>query len=541
MSQSGGLPHPAPSQQQRQAGKKWKVPPSEWRVELPTTGMSDAKLGGCRSIDLGYTRVGPLGSGTYGEVFKAQDLAVGEMVAVKKIKMDNEKEGFPITAIREIKILSELAVAADKLDGKDLKNNVIRLREIVRSNSHRANAYKGSIYMVFDYMNHDMAGLLERCKLLGHKMEVAQCKTYLKQLFCGLALLQAKEVLHRDLKNANLLVSNKGELKIADFGLARYFMRGASDTKADEASDGTKPSTRGPSQDPKMTNRVITLWYRPPELLLGAERYGPEIDAWSAGCIMFELLAGRPLFPGIDDDDQLHTILKVMGQPTEISMPGSTSLPKYNELKINRYPKTSELRKKCEINGIRNEFAIALLSSLLELNPKKRISAKDAATDDWFYNDPRPLPLDKMPSYEESHEAGMKEMRREQKIRDQQPLQQQQTAAMVAGVPLVQPQYHHQQQQHMAARGGGGGGYHQPHYQGGVGHPPMAQYQHHQHYHQQQQQMYAAGSGGGGGYAGGGQGGPPPSAPPQQPPPPPPPPYYPSNNSSQPDWQGHRR
>lgn len=216
------------------------------------------------------------------QVYRAIDLETGDVVAAKKIKMDNEKEGFPITAIREIKILSQLALSSPPESGPDFRRNIITLREIVRSGSAAANNYRGSIYMIFDYMDHDMTGLLERSMREGPRFTLPQIKCYVQQLFRGLALLAQNDVLHRDLKNSNLLIDNSGALKIGDFGLARFFRRGARDTET-----------------ARMTNRVITLWYRPPELFLGTERYGTEIDVWSAGCIMAELIIGKALFTGV--------------------------------------------------------------------------------------------------------------------------------------------------------------------------------------------------------------------------------------------------
>ncbi|KDD74762.1 protein kinase, partial [Helicosporidium sp. ATCC 50920] len=271
-----------PSGPSRPSGRQAKPPPipEEWKIELPDQG---ATLGGqpmgCRSIESGYQRQFVLGQGTYGEVYRAIDLETGDVVAAKKIKMDNEKEGFPITAIREIKILSQLVMSPPPPSGPDFRNNIITLREIVRSSSHASNNYRGSIYMIFDYMDHDMTGLLERSMREGPRFSMGQIKCYAQQLFRGLALLAQNDVLHRDLKNSNLLIDNHGGLRIGDFGLARYFRKGARD-----------------AESARLTNRVITLWYRPPELFLGAERYGTEIDVWSAGCILAELIIGKALF-----------------------------------------------------------------------------------------------------------------------------------------------------------------------------------------------------------------------------------------------------
>jgi cyclin-dependent kinase 12/13 len=201
----------------------------------------------------------------------AKEIKTGEIVALKKIRMDNEREGFPITAIREIKILKKLH-----------HENVIQLKEIVTSPGRDRddqgkpdnNKYKGGIYMVFEYMDHDLTGLADRP---GLRFTVPQIKCYMKQLLTGLHYCHVNQVLHRDIKGSNLLIDNEGNLKLADFGLARSY-----------SHDHTG----------NLTNRVITLWYRPPELLLGATKYGPAIDMWSVGCIFAELLHAKPILPG---------------------------------------------------------------------------------------------------------------------------------------------------------------------------------------------------------------------------------------------------
>jgi cyclin-dependent kinase 12/13 len=199
-----------------------------------------------------------------------------DIVALKKIRMDNEKEGFPITAIREIKILKKLR-----------HKNVVDLKEIVTSKANASNGHKGSIYLVFEYMDHDLTGLAERP---GMKFSLPQIKCYMKQLLTGLHYCHINNILHRDIKGSNLLINNNGVLKLADFGLAKSI-----------TNENANP----------LTNRVITLWYRPPELLLGATQYGPSVDMWSAGCIFAELVHGKPILPGKGEMEQLDLIFRL--------------------------------------------------------------------------------------------------------------------------------------------------------------------------------------------------------------------------------------
>jgi cyclin-dependent kinase 12/13 len=190
-------------------------------------------------------------------VYRARDTVSGRIVALKKVRFDNlEPESVKFMA-REILILR-------KLDHP----NVIKLEGLVTSRM------SCSLYLVFEYMEHDLAGLAASPDV---KFTLPQIKCYVQQLLSGLEHCHNNNVLHRDIKGSNLLLDNNGILKIADFGLATFF---------------------DPRHKRPMTSRVVTLWYRPPELLLGATDYGVGVDLWSAGCILAELLHGKPIMPG---------------------------------------------------------------------------------------------------------------------------------------------------------------------------------------------------------------------------------------------------
>uniref|UniRef100_A0A2K6KT53 Cyclin-dependent kinase 12 n=1 Tax=Rhinopithecus bieti TaxID=61621 RepID=A0A2K6KT53_RHIBE len=202
-------------------------------------------------------------------------VSAGELVALKKVRLDNEKEGFPITAIREIKILRQL-----------IHRSVVNMKEIVTDKQDALDFKKdkGAFYLVFEYMDHDLMGLLESG--LVHFSE-DHIKSFMKQLMEGLDYCHKKNFLHRDIKCSNILLNNSGQIKLADFGLARLYN-----------SEESRP----------YTNKVITLWYRPPELLLGEERYTPAIDVWSCGCILGELFTKKPIFQANLELAQLELI-----------------------------------------------------------------------------------------------------------------------------------------------------------------------------------------------------------------------------------------
>jgi len=304
-------------------------------------------------------------------VYKAKEKETGEIVALKKVRMDNEKEGFPITAIREIKILKEMR-----------NDHIIRLKEIVVSRATDYNKGKGSIYLVMDFMDHDLTGLMN--KHLRWFSE-AQIKCYMQQLLEGLHYCHRNNILHRDVKASNLLVNNEGILKLADFGLAR-------------------PWT---PEETNYTNRVITLWFRPPELLLGATQYGPAIDMWSAGCILGEMLAKRPLFPGRKEFEQLEMIWQVCGSPTKENWPDVSNESKYPLFKMFRPDKPHQrvLREKFHSFP---KSALDLLDRLLTLDPTKRATAEEALDSDYFWTEPLPCQPEELPKYPSANEFSTK-------------------------------------------------------------------------------------------------------------------------------------
>ncbi|KIH59324.1 kinase domain protein [Ancylostoma duodenale] len=322
-----------------------------------------------------------VGEGTYGQVYKARDKVTGEQVALKKVRLENEKEGFPITAVREIKILRQLNHA-----------NVVKLIDIVTDKLSAADmrTERANFYLVFEYVDHDLMGLLEASHLINFHND--QIRSLFKQLILGLEYCHSAGFLHRDIKCSNILLNNRGELKIADFGLARYY-----------SSD----------QERLYTNRVITLWYRPPELLLGDEHYGPAIDVWSIGCILGEFFTRKPLFQGNNEAAQLDLISKVCGTPCLANWPEVEKMPLFNTLRS----------KKQYVRCLREEFsqimpsgAIDLMDKMLLLDPKRRISAKDAISHYWIKNfDYATVPPLRLPQHQDCHELWSKKQRKERR------------------------------------------------------------------------------------------------------------------------------
>uniref|UniRef100_A0A8C5FX79 cyclin-dependent kinase n=1 Tax=Gadus morhua TaxID=8049 RepID=A0A8C5FX79_GADMO len=312
-----------------------------------------------------FQKVEKIGEGTYGVVYKAKNKVTGETVALKKIRLDTETEGVPSTAIREISLLKELS-----------HPNIVKLLDVIHT--------ENKLYLVFEFLHQDLKKFMDS-SITGVPLPLV--KSYLFQLLQGLAFCHSHRVLHRDLKPQNLLINAQGEIKLADFGLARAF--------------GVPVRT--------YTHEVVTLWYRAPEILLGCKYYSTAVDLWSLGCIfaeMADVLISRPrsrppflpllplpqitkraLFPGDSEIDQLFRIFRTLGTPDETVWPGVTSMPDYKP----SFPKWARQDMNKVVPPL-DDDGRELLAQMLSYDPNKRISAKNALVHRFFRDVTMPVP-----------------------------------------------------------------------------------------------------------------------------------------------------
>ncbi|CAN1231129.1 Probable serine/threonine-protein kinase At1g54610 [Linum perenne] len=323
-----------------------------------------------------FEKLDRIGQGTYSSVYKARDVTHDKIVALKKVRFDKTDADSVKFMAREILILR-------KLDHP----NVIKLEGLITSPT------SSTLYLIFEYMEHDLTGL---ASIPGLKFTESQIKCYMKQLLSGLDHCHSRGVLHRDIKGSNLLIDNNGVLKIADFGLASFF---------------------DPKSNATLTSRVVTLWYRAPELLLGACKYGVAVDLWSSGCILGELYSGKPILPGRTEVEQLHKIFKLCGSPSE---------DYWLKTKLHRSSVIKPQRpyKRC-VGETFKEFpapALELLETLLSIDPGQRGNAALALESEYFTTRPFACDPSSLPKYPPSKEIDAKK-------RDEEARRQKQAAA----------------------------------------------------------------------------------------------------------------
>jgi cyclin-dependent kinase len=285
-----------------------------------------------------YQKMEKIGEGTYGVVYKAKDRVTGEIIALKKIRLEAEDEGIPSTAIREISLLKELQ-----------HPNIVRLYDVVHT--------ERKLTLVFEFLDQDLKKYLDICD---SGLDLPILKSFLYQLLTGVAYCHHHRVLHRDLKPPNLLINREGQLKLADFGLARAF--------------GIPVRS--------YTHEVVTLWYRAPDVLMGSRKYSTPVDIWSVGCIFAEMANGRPLVAGTSEADQLDRIFRLLGTPKLPDYPGIVDLPEYSpDLPPYPPPRNGLASLVPTLDG----EGIDLLSLMLQYDPARRITAQAALEHPFFF------------------------------------------------------------------------------------------------------------------------------------------------------------
>jgi serine/threonine protein kinase len=341
-----------------------------------------------------------IGAGTYGTVYRAVEKASREVVALKKVILHNEKQvGFPVTSLREVRLLKRLE-----------HPNCVSLRDVAVGKG------RDHVFLVFEYCEHDMASLIENmgkrfseCEVKCLMVQLLQAVEYVpsktptvpsplffvrassgaatahKQHCCNLLsyrYLHDHWIIHRDLKMSNLLYNSKGQLKLADFGLARLY------------GSPAKP----------LTPKVVTLWYRAPELLLGADIYGPEVDLWAAGCILGELVVHAPLMPGKDEVDQINRIFQLLGTPDEHIWPGVERMPLVEKgaISLRRNWQGGDLSMRFKAWG---DTGVQFLADFLTYNPSARLTARQALAHSYFKTRPAPQKPEFMPIFPTKHAA----------------------------------------------------------------------------------------------------------------------------------------
>lgn len=346
-------------------GASKNVEEEEKKEEEPELPPYLPAIQGCRSVEE-FQCLNRIEEGTFGVVYRARDKRTDEIVALKRLKMEKEKEGFPITSLREINTLL-----------KAQHPNIVTVREIVVGSN------MDKIFIVMDYVEHDLKSLMETMKQKKQVFIPGEIKCLMQQLLRAVAHLHDNWILHRDLKTSNLLLSHRGILKVGDFGLAREYG----------------------SPLRQYTPIVVTLWYRAPELLLSGKEYSTPVDMWSVGCIFAELLRMEALFPGKSETDQLNRIFKELGTPSDRIWPGYSKLPMVQKIPFAHYP-VNNLRQRFSLSL--SDLGIELLNKFLTYDPQQRISAEDALKHGYFTEAPLPIDPQMFPTWPAKSELGVR-------------------------------------------------------------------------------------------------------------------------------------
>nr|CAB3468824.1 unnamed protein product [Digitaria exilis] len=374
-------PHPPPARREDELVDGWPT----WLLDnVPREALEGIVP---RSADA-YDKIEKVGQGTYSNVYKARERETGRLVALKKVRLETSESESVRFMAREIRILRRLD-----------HPNVMSLDGIATSRMHR------SIYLVFDFMYSDLTKVISRP---GERLTEPQIKSYMQQLLSGLQHCHERGILHRDIKGSNLLIDRHGVLKIGDFGLANYY---------------------GPGRRRPLTSRVVTLWYRAPELLLGSTDYGVGIDLWSAGCLLAEMFFGKPLLRATTEVEQLFKIFSLCGSPPD---------DYWRKTKLSPTFKPPKAYKSTTAERFRDlpPTAVSLLATLLALDPAARGTAGQALQSSFFTTPPLPCDISSLPVvYKEevadaaaSHDGRRPKLRqRSQRRKEKQKAEEQQS------------------------------------------------------------------------------------------------------------------
>ena len=285
-----------------------------------------------------YDVLGVVGEGAYGIVYKCKNKETGKYVAIKRFK-EVDDDLVKKTMKRELKMLQKLH-----------HPNVIDFQEAYKR--------KGNLYLVFEFVEKNLLELLQEHP---QGLDPNLIRHLIYQLCKAIKYMHEQNIIHRDVKPENLLITDNMELKLCDFGFARLISGSCKE---------------------KLTDYVATRWYRAPELLLTQGEYGKEVDYWAIGCIMGELVDGNPLFPGENEIDQIYCIQKVLGNLTEEQMDMFYNNPLFNGKNLLNVTKPETLQRR--YIGKLNKVDISFMKGLLELDPKKRLNGKNVFSHPYF-------------------------------------------------------------------------------------------------------------------------------------------------------------